>query len=63
MGAERRIFWEVDGLSGLITLSLGFDSPLLEGFHFLLFLSELPLLLFYLGLEFVDLLAELAYFR
>jgi hypothetical protein len=62
MGAEGRIFWEVDGLSGLITLSLGFDSPLLEGFHFLLFLLELLLLLIQLGLKFGDPLAEFAGF-
>ena len=58
MGAEGRIFWEVDGLFGLITLSLCFDSPLLEAFNVLLFLLELLLLLIQLGLKFGDPLAE-----
>ena len=58
MGAEGRIFWDVHGLFGLITLSLCFDSPLLEGFNFLLFLLELLLLLIQLGLKFGDPLAQ-----
>jgi hypothetical protein len=63
MAADGRIFREVDGLSGSITLFLCFDRSLRERIDFFLFLLELPLLLFNLGLEFVDLLAELAYFR
>ncbi len=39
---------------GLITLSLGFDNPLLEGFHSFLLVFELLLLLIRLGLEFGD---------
>ena len=62
MGAQRRIFREVDGLSGPITLSLCLDSPLLDGFNLLLFLLELLLLLFQLGLEFREPLAEFADF-
>jgi hypothetical protein len=58
MGAQRRIFREVDALSGLITLSLGFDSPLLEGFNSLLLVLELLLLLIQLGPEFGDLSVE-----
>ena len=49
MGAQGRIFREVDGLPGLIPFSLGFDSPLLEGFHSLLLLFELLSLLIQLG--------------
>jgi hypothetical protein len=59
MSAYGRIFWEVDRLYGLITFFLCFDRPLRECFDLLLFLLEL---LFQLGLEFGDLLAELAYF-
>jgi hypothetical protein len=62
MGAEGRIFWEVDGLSGLITLPLGFDNPLLESFDSLLFLLELLLLLIQLGLKVGDPSAEFADF-
>ena len=58
MGAQRRIFREVDALSGLITLSLGFDSPLLEGFNSFLLVMELRLLLIQLRLEFGDLSVE-----
>ncbi len=54
MGAQRRIFREVDALSGLITLSLGFDNPLLEGFDSFLLLFDSLLLLIRLGLEFGD---------
>lgn len=63
MGTDRRIFREVDGLSGLITLSLSFGRSLPEGRHFLLLPLELLLLLFNLGLEILDLLAEFADFR
>jgi len=62
MGADGRIFREVDGLFGFITLFLCFDRSLRERIDFFLFPLELLLLLFYLGLEFLDLLAELAYF-
>ena len=62
MGADGRIFWEVDGLPGPITFSLCFDSPLLEGLHFLLLLLQLPLLLFSLALQVLDLSAEFVYF-
>ena len=63
MGADGRIFWEVDGSFGLITLFLCFDHSLRERIDLFLFLLELLLLLFYLRLQFLDLLAELAYFR
>jgi hypothetical protein len=63
MGAQGRILWEVDGLPGLIPLSLGFDSPLLEGFYALLLLFELLLLLCHLRFEFLDPLVEFADFR
>ena len=63
MGAQGRIFREVDRLPGLIPLSLGFDSPLLEGFHALLLLFELLPLLSHLPLEFDDPLVEFADFR
>ena len=63
MRAERRIFREVDGLSGLISLSLGFHRPLLEGFNSLLLLFELPSLLIQLGVEVGDPLAEFGDFR
>jgi hypothetical protein len=63
VGAQRRIFREIDGLSGLIALSLGFDRPLLEGFNSLLLLFQLPSLLIQLGLEFGNPLIELADFR
>jgi hypothetical protein len=63
VGAQRRIFREIDGLSGLIALSLGLDRPLLEGFNSLLFLFQLPSLLIQLGLEFGNPLVEFADFR
>jgi hypothetical protein len=63
MGAQRRIFRQVDGLPGLIPLSLGFHSPLLQGFHALSLLFELLLLLSQLRLEFGDPLVEFADFR
>ncbi len=63
MSADGRIFWEVDGSFGLITLFLCFDRSFGERIDFFLFLLELLLLLLYLGLEFLNLLAELAYFR
>ncbi len=59
MGADGRILWEVDGLFGLITLFLWFNRSLSERIDFFLFLLEL--LLLHLRLEFVDLLAKLAY--
>ncbi len=58
MGAQRRIFREVDALFGLITLSLGFDNLLLEGFDSFLLLFDLLLLLIQLALEFGDLSFE-----
>ena len=58
MSAQGRVFRELDGLPSLITLSLGFDSPLLEGFQALLLLFELLPLLVQLGLEFGDPLME-----
>ena len=63
MGADRRIFREVDGLSGLITMSLRFGGSLPEGLHFLLLPLELLQLQLNLGLEILDLLAEFADFR
>jgi hypothetical protein len=63
MGAQGRIFWEMDRLSGPIPFSLGFDSPLLEGFQALLLLLELVPLLSHLGFEFGDPLVEFADFR
>lgn len=59
MGAQRRIFREVEALSGLITLPLGFDSPLLEAGNSFLLVLELLLLLIQLGLEFGDLSVEI----
>jgi hypothetical protein len=58
MSADRRIFWEIDRLLGVIKLSLCFSNPLDERFDLFLFLSELLFLLFYLGSQFVDLMAE-----
>jgi hypothetical protein len=63
MSPQRRIFRQVDGLPGLIPLSLGFHSPLLQGLHALLLLFELLPLLSHLRLEFVDPLVEFADFR
>jgi hypothetical protein len=63
MGAQGRIFREVDGLPGLIPFSLGFHSPPLEGFRALLLLFELLPLLSHLRLEFGDPLVEFADFR
>jgi hypothetical protein len=63
VGAQPTIFREIDGLSGLIALSLGFDRPLLEGFNSLLSLFQLPSLLIQLGLEFGNPLVEFADFR
>jgi len=63
MSTDRRIFREVNGLSGLITLSLSFERSLLQGRHVLLLPLELLLLLLNLGLEILDLLAEFADFR
>jgi hypothetical protein len=60
MGAQRRIFREVDGLSGLLLLSLRFHGPLLEGFQALLLLFELLPLLSHLGFEFGDPSVEFA---
>lgn len=51
MRAQGRVFRELDGLPSLITLSLGFDNPLLKGFNFLLLLLEMLLLLIQYGLE------------
>jgi hypothetical protein len=50
----------VQGLSGLIPLSFGFDRSLLQGFDALLSLFELLPVLSHLGLEFGDLLVEFA---
>ena len=63
MSTDGRIIWEVDGLFRLITLFLCLHCSLPERIDFLLLLLELLLLLFDLGLEFGDQLAELAYFR
>jgi hypothetical protein len=60
MSAQGRIFREVDGLPGLIPLSLCFHGPLLEDFQALLLLFQLPPLLSHLGFEFGDPLVEFA---
>jgi hypothetical protein len=60
MGANGRIVREIDRLPGLITPSLGFHRSLTEPIDFCL-LQLLPLL-FYLDLEFFDLLTEPGYF-
>ena len=61
MHTNGRILREVDGLFGLITLSLGLHRSLYEPTDFCLALFELLPLLLYLSLEFLDLLTELAY--
>lgn len=58
MGAQRRIFREVDGLFGLIAFSLGFDTSVLESFDSMLLVLQLLLLLVQLGLEFSNLFVE-----
>jgi len=63
MSADGWIFWQVDGSFGLITLFLCFGRSLGERIDFFLFPLELPLLLFYFRLKFVNLLAELANYR
>ena len=50
-------------MASLITLSFGFQRPLVEGLDSLLLLRELLLLPIDLGLEFGDPLAEFADFR
>ena len=62
MRAQGRVFRELDELPSLITLSLGFDNPLLKGFNFLLLLLEMLLLLIQYGLELGQPLAEFADF-
>ena len=59
MGAEGWIVGEVDTLLGLLELSFCFGGLMNERFDLLFFLFQLLLLLFYLGSEFLNLLAQL----